>query len=67
MKKMQIDLSRLGEWAVENEMIINPAKSKEVCLAIARVTELLNYSLQGIVEESCRIWTSFLFFSCTQT
>jgi hypothetical protein len=25
--KLQIDLNRLGEWAVENEMKINPGKS----------------------------------------
>jgi hypothetical protein len=29
MEKLQIDLNRLGEWAVENEMVINPAKSKQ--------------------------------------
>jgi hypothetical protein len=28
MEKSQIDLNSLGEWAAENEMIINPAKSK---------------------------------------
>jgi hypothetical protein len=27
MEKLQIDLNRLGEWAVENAMVINPAKS----------------------------------------
>jgi hypothetical protein len=46
MEKLQIDLNRLGEWAGENEMIINPAKSKAVCFMGARVTELLNYSLR---------------------
>jgi hypothetical protein len=45
MEKLQIDLNRLGEWAVENVMIINPTKSKAVCFTRARVTELLNYSL----------------------
>jgi hypothetical protein len=30
MGKLQIDLQRLREWAVENAMIINPAKSKAV-------------------------------------
>jgi hypothetical protein len=43
-----MDLNRLGEWAVENEMIINPAKSKEDCFTRARVTEVLNYSLRGV-------------------
>ena len=28
--KLQTDLNRLGEWAVENEMKINPGKSKAV-------------------------------------
>jgi hypothetical protein len=41
-----MDLNRLGEWAVENEMTVNPAKSKAVCFTRARVTELLNYSLR---------------------
>jgi hypothetical protein len=31
MEKLQIDLNRLGEWTVENGIIINPAKSKAVC------------------------------------
>jgi hypothetical protein len=31
MEKLQIDLNRLGEWADENEVKINPAKSKAVC------------------------------------
>jgi hypothetical protein len=30
IEKLQTDLSRLGEWAVENEMKINPDKSKAV-------------------------------------
>jgi hypothetical protein len=49
MENLQMDLNRLGEWAVENEMIINPTKSKAVCFTRARVTELLNYSLRDIV------------------
>jgi hypothetical protein len=32
-----MDLNRLGEWAVENEMIFNPAKSKAVCFTRARL------------------------------
>jgi hypothetical protein len=42
MEKMQIDLNRLGEWVVENAMIINRAKSKAVCSTRARVTEPLS-------------------------
>jgi hypothetical protein len=49
MEKLPIDLNRLGEWAVENAMGINPAKSKAVCFTRARVTEPLSYSLQDIV------------------
>jgi hypothetical protein len=57
MEKLQMYLHRLGEWVVENEMIINPAKSKAVCFMRARVTELLNYSLRDIVipeASSCK-------------
>jgi hypothetical protein len=57
LEKLQIDLNGLGEWAVDNAMIINPAKSKAVCFTGARVMEPLNYSLQGIVipdESSCK-------------
>jgi hypothetical protein len=41
IEKLQIDLNRLGKWAVENEMKINPAKSKLVCFTRARVTKPL--------------------------
>jgi len=30
IEKLQKDLNRLGEWAVENEMKINPDKSRAV-------------------------------------
>jgi hypothetical protein len=46
---LQTDLNRLGEWAVENAMIINPTRSKAVHFTRARVTEPLNYSLWDIV------------------
>ena len=45
MEKLQKDLDRLGEWAVENEMKINPSKSKAVRFTRARVKDPLNYSL----------------------
>jgi hypothetical protein len=57
MEKLQIVLNRLGEWEVENAMVINPAKSKTVCFTRARVAEPLNYSLRGIVipeASSCK-------------
>jgi len=37
MEKLQKDLDRLGEWAVENAMRINPSKSKAVRFTRARV------------------------------
>jgi hypothetical protein len=49
MENLQIDLNRLGEWAVENAMVINPAKNKAVCFTRAQVTEPLSYSLRDIV------------------
>jgi hypothetical protein len=49
MKNLQIDLKRLGEWAFQNETIINTTKSKAICFTKARLTEPLNYSLWGIV------------------
>jgi len=41
--KLQTDLKRLGEWVVENEMKINPGKSKAVSFTKARVTEQIRY------------------------
>jgi hypothetical protein len=57
MENLQMDLNRLGEWAVENEMIINRAKSKAVCFTRVRMTTLLNYSLRDTVipeASSCK-------------
>jgi hypothetical protein len=31
MKKSKIDENSLGEWAFENEIKINPTKSKAIC------------------------------------
>jgi hypothetical protein len=42
VEKLQTDLNRLGECAVENAMIINPTKR----FTRARVTEPLNNSLR---------------------
>jgi len=36
---LQTDLNRLGEWALENEMKINPGQSKEVRFRKAGVKE----------------------------
>ena len=39
---LQIDRDRLGQWAVENGMKINPDKSKAVSFTRAVVKDLLN-------------------------
>ena len=39
IENLQKDQNRLGEWAVENEMKINPDKSKAVSVTKARVKE----------------------------
>ena len=51
---LQIDLDRMGEWAVENAMKINQGKSKAVSFTRARVKDPLNYFLgdQRIPEQS---------------
>jgi len=57
MEKLQKDLDRLGEWAVENEMKINPSKSKAIRFTRARVKDPLNYSLMGTLipeASSCK-------------
>jgi len=57
MEKLQKDLDRLREWAVENEMKINPSKSKAVRFTRARVKDPLNYSLMGTLipeASSCK-------------
>ena len=41
---LQTQLNRLGEWAVENEMKINPGKSKAVSFTKARVKERIRYN-----------------------
>jgi hypothetical protein len=61
MENLQIDLNRLGEWAVENTMKINPTKGKAVCFTRARVTEPINYSLQDIAipEASEQLYSKY--------
>jgi hypothetical protein len=46
---LQKDLDRLGEWAVENAMNINPSKSKAVRFTRARVKDPLDYSLANSI------------------
>ena len=40
--KLQTDLNRLGEWAVENEIKINPRKSKAVSFRISFELEVFH-------------------------
>jgi len=40
---LQMDLNRLGECAVQNEMKINPGQSKAVSFTKARVNERIRY------------------------
>ena len=57
MEKLQKYLDRLGEWAVENAMKINPSKSKAIRFSRARVKDLLNYLLMGTLipeASSCK-------------
>ena len=57
MEKLQEDPDRLGEWAVENAIKINPNKSKTIRFIRARVKYPLNYSLMGTLipeASSCK-------------
>ena len=57
MEKLQKDLDRIGEWAVENTKKINPSKSKAIRFTRARVKDPLNYSLMGALipeASSCK-------------
>jgi hypothetical protein len=44
-RKFQKYLDTLGEWAVENEVKINPCKSKAIRFTRARVKIPLGYSI----------------------
>jgi len=44
---MQKDLDRMGEWAAQNAMKMNPIKCKAVRFTKAQVKDRLNYWLQG--------------------
>jgi hypothetical protein len=54
---MQKDPDRVGEWAFENAMKINPSKSEAVCFTRARVKDPLDYSLANTLipeANSCK-------------
>jgi hypothetical protein len=48
-KKLQKDVDRLGEWAVENAMKTNPSKSKAIRFTRTRVKNPPNSSLMDIL------------------
>jgi hypothetical protein len=50
MEKLQKDLDRLGEWAVDNEMKINPSKSKAFRFTRARVKDPLKLLVNGHIN-----------------
>jgi len=57
IERLQKDLDRLGEWAVENAIKINPSKSKAVRFTRARVKDPLDYSLANTLipeASSCK-------------
>jgi hypothetical protein len=57
IEMLQKDQDRLGEWAVENAMIINPSKIKAVRFTTARVKDPLDYSLANTLipkASSCK-------------
>jgi hypothetical protein len=47
IEKTQKDLDKLGEWAAENEMKINPNNCKAVHFTRTRVKDPLNYTLEN--------------------
>ena len=44
VEKLQTDLDRLGDWAEENEMKINPNKSKSLSFTRTQVNDPVNYT-----------------------
>ena len=50
MEKLQKDLDRLWEWAVENAMKINPSKSKAIRFTRARVKETSKLFVNGHIN-----------------
>jgi hypothetical protein len=65
VEKLQADLGRAGDWAVENEMKINPNKSKALSFTKARMKDPQNYSLrdQNIPEASCCKYLGIIMLS----
>jgi hypothetical protein len=62
---LQEDLDRLGEWAVENAMKINPSNCKAVRFTRAQVKDPLTYTIgdQLILEASSCKYLGIIFRS----
>jgi hypothetical protein len=58
--KLQKNLNKLGEWALENGMKINPGKSKAVRFTKARVNQLIpeanSFKYLGLIIRSDLNW-----------
>jgi hypothetical protein len=52
VENLQIDLNRLGKWAIENATVINPDKSMAVCFTRARVQVQVQVTLRLTVSQS---------------
>jgi len=50
MQRLQKGLDRLGEWAVENAMKINPRNSTAIHLTKSAVKDRINYSLMDTLR-----------------
>jgi hypothetical protein len=54
--KLQTDLNRLGEWVIENELKINPGKSRSVSFTKAGLKERIRYYFgDKLIPEASRI------------
>ena len=80
IERLQKCLDRLGEWAVENAMKINPSKSKTVRFTSSRLRDPLDYSLAntlipeasnckylGIILRSYLSWTDHVNYTVKKT
>jgi hypothetical protein len=60
---LQKDLDRLGEWAAENGMKINPSKCKAICFTRFSVKNPLNYTIGDHLEGSSCKYLEIIFRS----
>jgi hypothetical protein len=52
LNKLGKSPNKLGEWALKNEMKINPSKSKAVSFTKARVKERITYIGDQLIPEA---------------